>query len=159
MSTEIRHPKRLRQAVDWTSHSMGKDSRITASDVDYFFSFNWGQYLVLGDFKHKNYVDKCIGKYNFYRPLIDAYNDDPEKRAIYMTIEHETKATDLINIEDCIVREVYFTKGHNYIVPRDRQLRVRTVENAFGFCYDIKEIKESPFYEVDFDLIHNYNFL
>lgn len=163
MKREIRHPERLKQAVDWTSHTMGKNNYMTASDIDYAFQFGWGKYAVIGDFKHKNKVDDYIAQpYDrgagrmAYRDLVEAWNYDPEKRAIYMTIEHDTHYSELINIEECIVREVYFTKGHNYIIPRERQLKVRTVENAFGFCYDIKTIQESPFYEVDWEVITEY---
>lgn len=152
--------ERIKQMVDFSSNARGASNNIIGCDFDYVCQYGWGSYAVFGDLKSKGptldrYLSLALrkgGAKMAYTDTVDRWNYDPEKKAIYITIEHNTNPNEKIDIRDCYVREIYSTDFHK-VFSEDKKYSVNYIENIFGYMYDIKDIIESPSYKVEWGTI------
>tara|TARA_Y100000004_G_C8945744_1_gene426211 strand:+ start:794 stop:1210 length:417 start_codon:yes stop_codon:yes gene_type:complete len=133
----IKHPKRLKQIVDYTGIEFGK---IHPSDIDGVLEFD-NKYLFLLEFKHQNVKPKNIKDFNndgqniMLKRIVDSWQSCKGKEGFVAYIFHDTPSSENILAENTVVSGYYHNGEY---VSFNRGLKDFFWE--IGNEYDIKKI-------------------
>ena len=128
----IKYPKRIKQVLDF--RGVG-DSKIHPSDVDAILEFD-NKYLIIFEVKLKG-VSVPFGQKLLFQRIADAWQDC-RGEAFVVYCEHETETSDIVHMENAIVKKVYH-KGKNY----GRDENIKKFLTKLANQYNISKLKQA----------------